>query len=415
MKTGRPDTKPLFSDEDLSGFLRKRSDEAKAAIDAIPSDEVATVPVDELVERIQSRYSLAPPELQTDQAEVIPEEVRVDVQRDMRFGGFGKGRPVLAEGYRITIVMPFTGDALLFRYRPSTFSSTIPYAKVVGNELHIVAQGTYADRDSDKLQKGLSRTRGEITQYLGYVTGQVDSFNGSLSAMVRQTVEKRRSAIQANEELAASLGLPVHRRAGAPPTYRVPAARKKLRPTKKPPATPMGHPTPELPLDTYDEILGMIQQMAEVMERSPSAFRSMDEEAIRTLFLVHLNAQYEGNATAEAFTYHGRSDIFIRAEDRSVFIAECKFWKGAKKFQDAINQLLNQATWRDGKIALLLFNRNKNFTSVLGNARDALDSHPKRTGDVITKGKTHFRCSMHHVDDPNRHLLVSVLAFDVPR
>ncbi len=95
--------------------------------------------------------------------------------------------------------------------------------------------------------------------------------------------------------------------------------------------------------------LKIMQDMALVMERSPEAFKSMDEEALRQHFLVQLNAQFEGKATGETFNMGGKTDILLREADRNAFIAECKFWKGPKGFGEAIDQLLGYASWRDSK------------------------------------------------------------------
>ena len=102
-------------------------------------------------------------------------------------------------------------------------------------------------------------------------------------------------------------------------------------------------------MELYEQALKIIQDMALVMERSPEAFKSMGEEALRQHFLVQLNGQFEGKATAETFNMEGKTDILLREGDRNVFIAECKFWKGPKAFGEAIDQLLGYATWRDGK------------------------------------------------------------------
>ena len=76
------------------------------------------------------------------------------------------------------------------------------------------------------------------------------------------------------------------------------------------------------------------------MERSPKAFRDMDEESLRWQFLVPLNSHYEGMATGETFNYTGKTDILIRYEGKNVFIAECKIWRGAEAFVETIDQLL---------------------------------------------------------------------------
>src|SRR5207302_8442880 len=105
--------------------------------------------------------------------------------------------------------------------------------------------------------------------------------------------------------------------------------------------------------------------MASVMERSPSAFASMDEEALRSHFLVQLNGHYEGQATGETFNYEGKTDILIRVNGKNIFIGECKYWDGPKKLLETLDQLASQTTWKDTKVAIIVFNRRKDFSAVL--------------------------------------------------
>ena len=97
-------------------------------------------------------------------------------------------------------------------------------------------------------------------------------------------------------------------------------------------------PEPTLAMDEYEHILEILKSMAVVIERSPSSFSTLDEEAIRTHFLLQLNGHYEGSATGETFNSVGKTDILIRVENKNIFIAECKFWRGPKGFSDAIKQ-----------------------------------------------------------------------------
>src|SRR5580698_7522141 len=86
---------------------------------------------------------------------------------------------------------------------------------------------------------------------------------------------------------------------------------------------------------------------------------------MRSHFLVQLNGAFEGQATGETFNFQGKTDILIRVDGRNIFIAECKFWKGEKSFLETLDQLLSYLSWRDSKAAVLVFNRNVNFTAVL--------------------------------------------------
>ncbi|AWQ04280.1 hypothetical protein B9G73_05835 [Bordetella bronchiseptica] len=167
-------------------------------------------------------------------------------------------------------------------------------------------------------------------------------------------------------------------------------------------------------MDQYEQALKIMQDMAVVMERSPRAFKSMNEEALRQHFLVQLNGQFEGKATGETFNMEGKTDILLREGDRNVFIAECKIWKGPKAFDEAINQLLGYATWRDGKAAILLFNRGVGTSTVLAGIDTTMKQHPNFKRSVSWPHESGFRYILSNKGDTNRELILTVLVFHVP-
>jgi hypothetical protein len=127
-----------------------------------------------------------------------------------------------------------------------------------------------------------------------------------------------------------------------------------------------------------------------VMERSPSAFSGLDEEALRTHFQIPLNGKFQGMASGETFNAASKTDILIKHEDRILFVAECKFWKGAQSLTDAISQLLSYMTWRETKAAILLFNQNKNFSSVLDQIPGGLPNTRNLCGKSATRRQRGF-------------------------
>lgn len=132
-------------------------------------------------------------------------------------------------------------------------------------------------------------------------------------------------------------------------------------------------------------------QMTLVMERSPSAFSTMDEEALRQHFLVQLNGQFDGQATGETFNLNGKTAISLREGSRSAFIAECKFWKGPKKIAEAIDQLLGYTAWRDSKTAILVLNRGTSTTTVLSGIREVCVAQPNLKRVVEGPHQSSFR------------------------
>ena len=168
-------------------------------------------------------------------------------------------------------------------------------------------------------------------------------------------------------------------------------------------------------MEHYEQALKIMQDMALVMERSPDAFKTMDEEALRQHFLVQLNGQFEGKATGETFNMAGKTDILLREGERNVFIAECKFWKGPKAFGEAIDQLLGYATWRDGKTAILVFNRGTETSTVLAGIDATVKAHASFKRAVNWPHESGFRYVLHGVGDANRELTLTVLVFHVPK
>jgi hypothetical protein len=155
--------------------------------------------------------------------------------------------------------------------------------------------------------------------------------------------------------------------------------------------------------------------MVDVMERSPHVFSKMGEEDLRTHFLVQLNGQYEGQATGETFNFEGKTDILIRVNGKNIFVAECEIWRGHEYLTQKIDQLLGYATWRDSKLAILVFNRTKNFSAVLSKIKETVHKHPNFKTDVSTYVSDRgSRFIIRHRDDPERELILTVVAFEVP-
>jgi hypothetical protein len=120
-------------------------------------------------------------------------------------------------------------------------------------------------------------------------------------------------------------------------------------------------------------VLGVVRSTRASMEGSPGTYRAMDEENLRQVMLLGLNkGPYQGQAGAEVFNFEGKTDILIRDRGRPIFIAECKIWSGAKEFSDAIDQLFRYTAWGDTKLSLIVFVKQRDLTTVMERAREAL-------------------------------------------
>jgi hypothetical protein len=72
-------------------------------------------------------------------------------------------------------------------------------------------------------------------------------------------------------------------------------------------------------------------------------------------------------------------------------------------------------SWRDSKTALIVFNRNKDFSKVLTAIPETVKAHPNFQKDEGQQGETKFRYAFRHKDDAAKILHMTVMGFDIPR
>jgi chaperonin cofactor prefoldin len=406
----------LFQRGRLRDFLNERIEDIKKAVRNVSRDEILYADLDALAAQIYEKHVLKAPEIDGEGiSRSNLEDAQVDVSGDQMRAVYDRSTPTYVDGTAVTFYVPFTGDHRLFHYRPSTFTLNPPRAtqvdqKQLAFEYKWVRDGAGPQDADEQFRRDLGRVKNTLEN----VQEDVESAFASLQSRIQSQLRTRKENVQEDREDADALPYPVKRRDDAPDTYKVPVKRKSIDPAPEENGEgdePKGR---YLGDDDYEDILHVLRNMTDVMERSPSAFRNMDEEDLRTHFLVQLNGQFEGPATGETFNRKGKTDIFLPAEGRAVFIAECKFWRGAEAFRDALDQLLGYASWRDTKTALLIFNQNKDTTRVLGQIPDIVEGHSNHIRTVEYDGESEFRFVLHHNDDDQRHLTMTVMVFDVP-
>jgi hypothetical protein len=404
---------PLFSRVDWHSVEHGHRERMLAEIDGVAGNRLLNTAVEDLSAYFADKYRIDVPVLDDSGLHADQREVQFDISRDPRRLIRDRSRPFMVAGTAVDITVPFSGEPKVFQIRPTTYTSMPPQGRISNGHLTLTFQGT--DLDPARLRPAIDRSVESIKSYLGHLRTSADALNKRMPEIARERIEQRRKKLLGDQNLVAALGFPLKERADAPRTYTAPEVRRRITPRMPSASTAPFKPEPALSSDDYEHILSVITSMAIVMERSPSAFVSMDEEALRSHFLVQLNGHYEGQATGETFNYEGKTDILIRTDGRNIFIAECKYWGGAKKLTDTIDQLLGYATWRDTKLALIIFNRNKNLSGVLESIEDAVSAHPSVKRSLGRTSDTSFRYVVAHRDDPNREMILTILAFDVPR
>lgn len=293
---------------------------------------------------------------------------------------------------KLVLPVPFDGYAWVFSVRADGDLDwdELPRAQVTRGELRLTwADGTDGNPDPAAVRREFDRRLDKIEQMLSILRPGVEEAIGKLREEATRIVSSRREAILAYRKLATGLGIPVRQRAaGGLAAEAVP------------------------PEAQYQHALAVLQYASHALERSPLMTSHLDEERIRDLLLVVLNGQFKGAASGEVFNRYGKTDILIRAEDRNVFIAECKIWKGPKTIQDALGQLLNYLAWPDTNTALLLFIRSGEPTEIVKKSIAEIKKHPNfvRPLSVSEDGEC-YDCVLHANDHPGKEVRLAFISF----
>lgn len=400
----------MFFKYDLNAIIAEQRQKMLNELDRMPDDRLISNTLAELSSYCFEKYKIDLPVLG---------EPQVDEKRSKmivgRYGGdyiFGREDGVKVDSHLFTLEIPYVGDEVLFWTRGNSWNTSPPRGGVNSHMVWTSVQ--LREPDAAKINQDFEAFIAALNLWLGFLKGDIDSWNTQIPDVVRVHVEQRRARAEKANAAVSGLKFALKARADTQATFTAPVARKRIEPVLPKPVA-NASPEPVLTDEAYRDILDTIQQMSEVMERSPHAFASMDEETLRFQFLVPLNARFEGDARGEVFNYGGKTDILITHKGRNIFVAELKVWSGAVALSEAIDQLLGYLTWRDTKTALIIFNRNKNLSDVLAKIDPTMQSHPNYISTGQKSGATEFRYTFSNKTDAARRLTLTVLVFDLPK
>jgi hypothetical protein len=404
----------LFNKFSIHGVLQKQTESVKDRIQSIPADTLLNASEDDLVQALTEQFCLNVPTIKDGEIYISHSgETQVDISNDpmsrMIYGD--QRRQSTVPGTKTVIAVPFEGDSEFFRIQPQSYSLSPPRGEI--NKGEILLTYVRRDQNAEAIKRDYQQTVNSIKQYLGSLSQSATQFNGQVVNLIRSQLKARKDRLLADAGMTAAIGLPLKKREDLNPTYSIPVSRRtpKIEEIK---VVGAFKPEPALAKEDYEEILRIMQNMVQVMELSPRAFHDMGEEDLRSHFLVQLNGAFKATATGETFNFQGKTDILIRVEGKNVFIAECKFWHGEKAFIATLDQLLSYLSWRDTKAAVLVFNRNADFSAVISKIRETVPKHIYFKRDLGASGESTFRYVFAQPQDSNREILLTVLAFDIP-
>lgn len=370
-----------FSSGDLNATLNNHGQTMLDKVDTIDPQLIrfsTPAVVDELLEDAR----VVPLEFHWDQmTRTSPVEAAVE---EYQFGD-----RFAVPGKSVTLVVPFSGDPLLFQVRANSYTfSGFPFDLQVSDGVMRLTV-TARELTADVVNSELSRFRTAVEQQAGWSRSDIDNWMTQFRITLTSKVDQRRVRLDELAALDESLDIPLV--ASSKQTrLEVPLRPKRLR--AEPVTAAPAKQDPRIADDNYREILAIISNLGRAQERLPKTAAKFNEEELRDLILFTLNANFAGAAKGEAFSGNGKTDIFLEWDGNNAFIAECKVWHGQKQFSEAIAQLLSYTVWKDSKAALILFIRSSSATDIIAKAEAALSDHPRRAiaKSASDTGLSHF-------------------------
>jgi hypothetical protein len=403
-----------FTDGDTFATFRNLIENVTKEIQSLDNEYILKASKTELIDYYVDKLTIQPITLHTERSYIENKKgTEIDVSYDFHRAVSPDERATV-QGTRLDIAIPYEGESMLWRIKPSTFSlSGYPEIEVRNDSIIISINFPDDSANSQKLKSQIDRNIQSLADAVQNLNKDVENHNSSVPKKVKSTIQHKRQLAESATGAVVALGIPMKRR-DKPLTYAVPTKRRKSPKDRPKASTEAFEPEPVLEEKEYQHILEVMRSMSFVIERNPDAFTSLDEETIRTHFLLQLNGHYEGCATGETFNASGKTDILIRTGNRNIFMAECKFWRGPKVFNEAVDQLLSYLSWRDMKCALLIFNKTKDSSAVLKKMQEIMEERPEHKKTVSYDPNGDVRYIFVKESDPGREIFITTQLYDIP-
>lgn len=393
----------------LDNYLRKHLRDAHAELAGLDPNVLLAENVDVLIEVLMSKH--LPTEISVDWDGVTStgiDEVTTKV-RDQ----FGRDQIYEVPASKTTLRFPTSGCLEMLRYPASqAYMSARLDFEVDERRDTIEVEITERELTAELIKQRIAGLREQVDNRVKWANADLAQVRNTAPSELRAAYDQRKDRITRDRHVQDALGIPVQ--PTGIPRRAVPARRKQVTlATRR--SQERFVPEPVLDEATYRDVLEGVQGWARTLERTRRTTMKLDEEELRDLLLGTLNTYWAGNAGGELFNNNGKTDILVRAEDRNVFIAECKIWGGPRAAAAAIDQLLGYLVWRDSKAALIMFIKTADPAATVDKLHQAIEDHPRH---VLTKSSSDPSRQVDYIltaDDEGRRISLAVIPVILPK
>lgn len=404
----------IFTKGRISEIFQGAFDTIHSIIEKETENYILNANETEYTEHLESKYKLDIPELHFDQVNVDSYERDVPAEFFPMNFEVGTGKKYKKE--IIQFFIPCSGNINLLAYGPANIFSFGGGGnfEIKGNS--IVAEFINFSNNGEEINRKYQSELNGIHSNYNYLRNDITSYNISLNNHIKSVFSARKLKLLSKNNLLSSLGVPLRKKGNVPTTFSIPKPQLREKIIVKPIVNEKGFkPEPKLDNENYQKILKIINDIGKNFERMPSVYKDKGEEDLRDHILMILDPNFEfGSASGETFNKTGKTDIQLRYDSSVVFIAECKFWSGPKNYLSTIDQLLKYLTWRDNKASVIIFVKQKDFSSILIKVETETIKHPNFLNVVDKTDENWFNYRFHINSDRNREIQLAIQVYNIP-
>jgi len=344
-----------------------------------------------------------------EESEIIEQPVVTKEKMTGRFRDYEYEKDV----YLFTVKYTFSGSTVLFKIRPSSWTMTSYDISVNEHSNTVSFSFKLYEQNAEKFKAEKSNAFSAAFTNVKNVNNFANEWNNSVEGLVRSEFKRTKENLLKENDFFAAIN--ISRNKNTESIFSVPTIKKVDIPQPKVDKNKEFASIPTMSQNMYTDILKVVYDAGKSMEKKPALYSDKDEEGLRDQFLFILETRYEGiTATGETFNKKGKTDIILKysADNTNLFVAECKFWKGASEFHQAINQLFDRyLTWRDSKTALIFFVQNKDFSKVLETVKAEAPKHPYYTKTINYSGESSYSYIYKLPNDEDKEVYLEIILF----
>jgi len=175
-------------------------------VDAVDPTDLLRRPLEEIEAQVVHRLRIDMPVLDRERLVSLPnEEIDIDVSGDPMRAFFPGSGPHYVKGTLVRIAIPFTGEAVLFKYGTVSPPYNVPIPGEVDGD-HIILSYQAEHPDAATIKQDFDQRVAQIQEKLNMGRGRTDEWNREVVNLVRVRLTARKQKLE--DAKSFSLGFP---------------------------------------------------------------------------------------------------------------------------------------------------------------------------------------------------------------